>query len=108
MVLPNSTSDYPGVFGNDTSPYYGYTTSSYFGNLSNFADGSNNSSEEDRACVAKLSQEYCAIWGISDPNICLGAAEHCPATIWFVPILLAFYLLLTNILMLNLLIAIFR
>lgn len=39
---------------------------------------------------------------------CAGKEQQCPAINWLVPIILAIYALITNVLMLNLLIAMFR
>lgn len=48
----------------------------------------------------------CAVYGLASDR-CWGKAEKCVANHWVVPILLAFYALITNVMMLNLLIAMF-
>ena len=57
-----------------------------------------------------FTAQQCAEYGYdtTDTELCWGLADQCPANDWFVPILLALYTLITNVLMLNLLIAMFR
>jgi len=43
-----------------------------------------------------------------DPSTCLNKEDQCPAIDWLGPILLAVYTLITQVMMLNLLIAMFR
>lgn len=43
-----------------------------------------------------------------DTSLCLSKDEMCPSIDWLMPIIMAIYALITNVLMLNLLIAIFK
>jgi len=43
-----------------------------------------------------------------DTSMCLNKEDQCPAIDWLVPIVLGIYTLVTQVMMLNLLIAIFR
>ena len=57
-----------------------------------------------------FTARQCAEYGYdtTDTELCWGLADQCPANDLLVPILLALYTLITNVLMLNLLIAMFR
>lgn len=63
------------------------------------------------SCKNDTAKQYdaytCAANGL-DPSECLGKDESCPAIDWLMPIIMALYTLITNVLMLNLLIAMFK
>ena len=69
---------------------------------------------EGESCEASATQtsspEDCASMDSDDFNrtLCPGKEEKCPSINWFGPIFLAIYALITNVLMINLLIAMFR
>jgi len=68
-----------------------------------------NSCTNDSATASiKIHDAFSCAAGGYDTSRCLNKEDQCPANDWLVPIVLGVYTLITQVMMLNLLIAMFR